>query len=108
VALALTLTTGQRGARNRGRVYLGPLGQGVMGSNGLFDTAVQQVANKFGRLFVNALNAGTGNRLHVVSRSYGTSVGVNGVSVGLVPDSQRRRRNRVSEQATAQWAPAGG
>lgn len=97
VACAMSLVTGVRGPRARGRVYLGPFDKGMMGTDGNFSAQnVDALATGF-RDFVHTLNTTTGNRLHVVSRMSNNSLGVNGVRVGLVPDSQRRRRRSRPE-----------
>lgn len=104
VANAVTLTTGVRGSRNRGRVYLGPLDRSIMSSGGNFDAAaVHGIALDLGNLFVHTLNTTTGNRLHVVSRSYATSIPVTGTAGGVVPDSQRRRRKNLPEGSAVGW-----
>jgi hypothetical protein len=97
VACCLSLTTGQRGPRNRGRLYLGPLTQDLMGDSGNFDVnKIPQLATAF-QGFIHSLNLDPNWRVHVVSRAYATSVGVNGIRVGVVPDSQRRRRRSRPE-----------
>lgn len=101
VALCLSLSTGLRGPRNRGRLYLGPLLAGTMNPNGVFDNTVDDVANNFASLFVTAANAATSTKLMVVSRAYATALPITGVSVGHVPDSQRRRRKKQPELRTA-------
>jgi hypothetical protein len=97
VAMCASFTTGLRGPRNRGRLYFGGLPQSVMGSDGSFATGVPTNVADLTAHLVNLLNTGTGARLHVVSRTYATSVGVNGVTVGAIPDSQRRRRRSLKE-----------
>lgn len=106
-ALCMSLGTGVRGPRNRGRSYLGPLDLGIMSGGGVFIPDVVAMGERFGRLFINAVNVSSGNRLHIVSRSYATSIGVNSVLVGLVPDSQRRRRKSQPENAVTAWHAAG-
>lgn len=97
VACCVSMQTGLRGPRNRGRLYLGGLTADLMASGGVFDaTKVGQISTAMADL-VHRINTGTGARLHVVSRAYATSVGINGVSVGQVPDSQRRRRRSQLE-----------
>lgn len=109
VAMAITHTTGLRGPRNRGRVFLGGLTSGLIAPGGMFQAQwVEAIGNAWGVRMVNGLNTDTGNRLHVVSRAYASSVGVNGVSVGHVPDSQRRRRRSQLEAAKSVWTPATG
>lgn len=100
VAMCVSFTTGVRGPRNRGRLYLGGLTTDHIDDTGAFKNgAPARVAGMFGRL-IHTMNTGTGARLHVVSRAYATSIGINGVSVGSVPDSQRRRRRSQLENAT--------
>lgn len=100
VALCLSLSTGQRGPRNRGRLYLGPLSVGPLTTNGIFDTSVDDIANNFANLFLKPANTATATKLMVVSRAYATALPITGVSVGHVPDSQRRRRKKQPEIRT--------
>lgn len=104
VAACLSLKTGLRGPRNRGRLYLGPLDVGVLGSGGLMKPAIDSLATDFGTLFVKGANAATGTSLMVVSRAYATALPVTGVAIGHVPDSQRRRRKKQPESRTP-YAP---
>lgn len=93
VACCLSLKTAFRGPRNRGRLYLGGLTQTLMAGNGNFQAPfVAGIAAAFDETFLQALNTTTGNDAHVVSRAYNSSVPITGVSAGVVPDSQRRRR----------------
>lgn len=101
VACCVSLNTGLRGPRNRGRLYLGGLTSLIMGGNGNFGGAAVGTINRAFATFVHNMNTDTGARLHVVSRAYATSVGVNGVQVGIVPDSQRRRRRSRLENFAA-------
>lgn len=102
VALCASFTTGLRGPRNRGRLYWGGLPISAVATtgpqSGNFATAIAQSCQAMTAALVHAWNTGTGGRLHIVSRAYATSVGVNGVRVGVVPDSQRRRRRSRLEQ----------
>jgi hypothetical protein len=104
VACALTLGTGLRGPRNRGRLYLGPLDQSCMGSQGLFSGNVDALAPAFANNFIKPLQVSSGQQLMVVSRAYATALAVTQVSVGHVPDSQRRRRRKQPETRTAPTA----
>lgn len=99
VAMCLSLTTGLRGSRNNGRFYLGPLDGAVMNAapGGLFTPLTAQGIGTAFAAFLRRLNTNTGNRVHVLSKSYATSVGVTGVRVGIVPDAQRRRRKSEAE-----------
>lgn len=101
VAGAITMKTGLRGPRNNGRLFLGPFGSGILGSTGNFNTGMTSSIQSAFAAFVHTLNTTTGVRLHVVSRAYNTSVGVNAVTMGQVPDSQRRRRRSRQESYPA-------
>jgi hypothetical protein len=111
VALGLSLNTNWRGtSRFRGRTYLGPLNSGVMAANGLFaPNLVTPVGASFGTEVVAGVAADTEYELHVISQKYGTSAAITGVRVGVVPDSQRRRRrDQVENYAQAWGTPVGG
>jgi hypothetical protein len=102
VALCLSLGTGQRGKSHRGRTYLGPLATGLMaGTQGLFDAAiVQATAATWWTEFAARLKTGVGGKqleLVVLSQKLATLFPVTGVRVGVVPDSQRRRRRSQQE-----------
>lgn len=104
VAMCLSLNTNERGARNRGRSYLGPLASNVMGTVGQFDPAIAlHIATAFGQSFVAKLNLDSAFDLHVVSHKFATSIPVQGVRVGSTPDSQRRRRRGRAEQYAQAW-----
>lgn len=104
VAMCLSLNSNERGPRNRGRMYLGPLTSAVMGQQGQFDAAVAlHVGTAFGGAFVGPMNAQSGVDLHVVSHKYATSIPVQGVRVGQTPDSQRRRRRSRPELYVQAW-----
>lgn len=105
VALCLSLNTHLRGARYRGRTYLGGLTVSELGSNGLFlSTNTLAFGLGYWQQMVQAMTTDTGNDLHVLSAKYGESWPVSGVRVGVVPDSQRRRRRKQLEA----YALAGG
>lgn len=101
VACCVSLGTGLRGPRNRGRLYLGGLTVDAMGGAGQFAASPTASFQAGIARFIHDINTSSGNRLHVVSRAYATSVGVNSVRVGLVPDSQRRRRRSRLESYPA-------
>lgn len=109
-ALCLTLNSNVRGRSARGRSYLGGLSNAVMGSNGLFNaTEVNHMGQVFGEQFIAAVNASTGAQFQVVSRTHLQAAPIQGVRVGVVPDSQRRRRRNQPEAYTQQWGvPIGG
>jgi hypothetical protein len=100
VAMAITHNTNFRGPRFRGRTYVGPLVPGVMGSNGNFAPAIANAIGAAFGGFAAAVAAQTDYELHIVSNKYATSAKVIGTRVGVVPDSQRRRRRSKSEAYT--------
>lgn len=104
VAMVMSLNSNYRGPRNRGRSYLGGFTTATLGPGGFFNTGIcHEVGHKFGLDFVDAVNTGTPWQLCVASFKYATSVPVQGVRVGLVPDSQRRRRRSKLEQYFQAW-----
>lgn len=105
VAMAVTLGTNQRGASARGRVYLGPFGQGILNaSGGLFDrTRATQFGNALGVNFIDRINTTTGWQFQVVSRTHLGASPIQGTKVGVVPDSQRRRRRSQPEGSILTW-----
>lgn len=121
IAFNLTLLTAQRGRAQRGRVYLGGLVSGILGADGLFNTANSRgVATKFGEQWVAGIagatfTGATSLNLAVVSthahvgnvstNAYAgpSALGVGGVKAGAVPDTQRRRRGNRPEQSYLCW-----
>lgn len=99
VACAVSLGTGVRGPSHRGRIYLGPLNRDVAGPDGLFQPGMAQpVANAFKAHLLDApatLNPPL--QLVVGSVRLGSAFPVTQVRVGVVPDSQRRRRRSQAE-----------
>lgn len=103
VACALTLQTDKRGPSGRGRIYLPPLDPGVMAAGGLFETtSINTLGHMLGAFFEDVESA-SGHVPVVVSRRRIILTEVTSVSVGYVPDSQRRRRRSQDEQRTTQW-----
>lgn len=101
IALAISLTTGfARGPAHRGRFYM-PLPTIMVGATGLIATADRDaIKTSAQNNLINALNAITPNLgVAVLSRKLGNpgSHFVTGVQVGLVLDTQRRRRNKLKE-----------
>jgi hypothetical protein len=109
VACCLTLRTDQAGPTTRGRLYLGGLAAAWMSSSGdkgmFFDQYYKAVGHCFGASFVDAIHndSTVHHEVNVLSRKNATSRGVGGVSVGQVPDSQRRRRFSQPENKTLVW-----
>jgi hypothetical protein len=106
IALVATLIGGSgKGLAGKGRMYLPGVCDPV-GSNGRFNSLVaQNIANNLATFF-NTLDASIDAPGHVINASMGTekiayinakNVPVNGVRVGDVYDTQRRRRNSLSE-----------
>lgn len=106
VACCLSLKTNLRGPRNRGRLYLGPIGANAMAAGGLFASSVDSLASSFSTVFLSPAQTATSTKLMVVSRAYATAIPVTSISVGHVPDSQRRRRKKQPESRTAPTAVA--
>lgn len=100
VALAVSLTTGfSRGPAHRGRFYL-PLPGFMVESTGLLDATNATGVRTTTLAFIAALNAVTPNwDVAVYSRKAGAATHrlVTGVQVGLVLDTQRRRRRSLLE-----------
>jgi hypothetical protein len=104
VALAVTHNTNFRGPRFRGRVYLGPLSSALLASDGMFNASlVNGVASKWGSVFLAGVAGASAKELHIVSKTWGTSAKVTGARVGVVPDSQRRRRRGQIESYAQVW-----
>jgi hypothetical protein len=109
VALCLTLQTDTRSPTTRGRVYLGGLTTQILGTAGKFDTAgIGALAVGFGTHLVKNVHDTTSWRLNVVSRRTASAREVQGIAVGVIPDSQRRRRNALSEAPLQGWGTPPG
>ena len=115
VALCLTLLTDQPGRRTRGRVYLGGLSMGIIAQDqsaagaGLFHaTKVHDIAERFGTHIIDGIHndSAAEAEVNIVSRAGGSSRGVGGIRVGVVPDSQRRRRRNQNENKVLAWGTA--
>lgn len=103
VACCVTLQTDHRGPSGRGRMYIPPMATQAMGSNGVF-SGYQAIANgkAIGAYFA-AVTADEGYVPVVVSRRRIILNEVKQISVGVVPDSQRRRRWAQLEAPTVAW-----
>ena len=109
VACAMSLNTNFRGPRFRGRTYLGGFTTDVMGGLGLFDQAkIRALGESFGLGVLARVATDTDYEVHICSLKYATSAAVTGVRVGLVPDSQRRRRRSQGEAFHQAWGTAVG
>jgi hypothetical protein len=109
VAMCLSLNTNVRGRSFRGRSYLGPLSNGVMDPNGLFRAQIANgIGSAFGSVFLNGVNSTAGAQFQVISRTHLTGAPIQGVRVGVVPDSQRGRRRSQLEVFSQVWGQAVG
>jgi hypothetical protein len=128
VALCLTHLTNARGRSNKGRIYLGGLSTAILSSSapgGIFEAGkVQAIALAYWNMLAGLSGATPGYDLQVMSaRSHvgnagpkhpggegpwaaPSSKGVQGIRVGVVPDSQRRRRRSELELYTVSGGTA--
>ena len=131
VAACITHLTNARGRSNKGRVYFGGLSTSCLAlTGGVFYSQSGQInlpyylGYAYGTNWIQAVTSGTDYDLQVVSaRSHVNnqgpknpngegawaapgSKGIGGIKVGLVPDSQRRRRRSQLEQYSLQWGTA--
>jgi len=100
VALAVSWTTGvTRGPAHRGRFYL-PMPSVVIGADTLVTTTARDSVKTRATALLTALNAiRTDAKVAVFSRKSGAATNrlVQGVEVGRVLDTVRRRRNKLAE-----------
>ena len=116
VAACVTLLTDTTGKRTRGRFYLGGLEgqqwmniQGNDTSYGTFKQATARgIAGRFGTKVIDGIHndALAQAEFNVVSRQGGSSRGIGGIKMGIVPDSQRRRRRHQQENKFLVWGTA--
>lgn len=95
VSLVLTLRTATLSRRGRGRLYLPTCGASMMGGGGhLFgSTPVNPLVDDFAT-WLSAVNLGTLTAV-VVSRVGGVMEPITSVDADYVPDTQRRRSNKL-------------
>jgi len=104
---ALTFQTNKRGPRGRGRAYLPPFSVSGLDAHGLYNTAaVAAAGGAVGGLFDDVKGSTYAYLPVVVSQREVTLHEIVAINVGLVPDSQRRRRRSQSEGYTAAWTSA--
>lgn len=96
VSLVLTLRTATLSRRGRGRIYLPTCGFSMMGgTNHLFNsTPVNALVDAFAN-FLTTYGVGGATPV-VVSRVGGVMEPITAVDADLVPDTQRRRRGKLS------------
>jgi len=98
-AIVSSLVTGGRGPRNRGRLYI-PAPGAAPTTDGLLSTGMKTAVNNGSKALVNAVDAVSGLRAAVVSRTHATYSDITKVRVGDEFDTQRRRRNGRRETYT--------
>lgn len=98
-AIVASLVTGGRGPRCRGRIYL-PCHHFTSSGDSLIGSSDRGAVNTNTKTLINAINAITGIRAGVVSRTHGTWSDITAVRCGDELDTQRRRRYRRRENYT--------
>jgi hypothetical protein len=106
IALVATLIAGSgKGLAGKGRMYLPGVSSGIDANGRLADTFTQAVATNLSTFF-NSVNALANRPGMAINASKGTkklewqfarNVPINGIRVGNVYDTQRRRRDGLSE-----------
>lgn len=105
VSCAVTLHTSKRGPRGRGRLYLPPFATSKMDPNGVFQAGVvSTVGAAIGDLIEAVQGSTYAYDALVVSMREKVLNTVTSVSVGKVPDSQRRRRRSQDEARVIAWS----
>lgn len=96
VAAVSTLITGGRGPRNRGRVYI-PAHVPLQTTGVVISSTGRSDVNTWTKTAIDSMNAISGIRCAVVSRTHATYSDVTFVRCGDQLDTQRRRRDGVRE-----------
>lgn len=99
-AICISLQTSLAGSRNRGRFYLPPPGVQSLTTAGRLDSGALTGLSNGLTAWKNSL-IGDGFTLVVLSRSEGAQTVVTNLRIGNVIDTQRRRRNGLSEVYTS-------
>lgn len=95
VAGVLSLRTNQRGARGRGRLFLGPVGEGVI-EGGVVSTGVRSaVVSAWNDLNDELATTDITGSLGVASYVHEDVHGVTNISMRAVSGTQRRRNNQL-------------
>lgn len=116
IALAATMTTGKaRGVGSKGRMYIPGVSMAVEYNGTILSGAINGLRDQF-KTFLDGVNASTAVPNIVVVASHGSinkdgtpkiggsapiTKAVTGVKIGNVYDTQRRRRNGISETYTS-------
>jgi hypothetical protein len=107
VAVVASLRMGYPGRSRRGRMFLPCRSSAALNADGfLNDTVRPLVAQDVADLFGNFNNALSGRRVAVLSPTTGSAFPVTSVDVGNVCDTQRRRRNALSEVRSTVSVPS--
>jgi hypothetical protein len=94
-AVVVSLKTANRGPRNRGRVYLGPITEGSQ-SNGMLGSTEQAAAQTAWNTFLTTIAAASPScQLVVVSRKHSTAQTVTQAIVERTLGTQRRRQTQL-------------
>lgn len=97
-AIVASLLTGKPGKSFRGRVYLPYNAEALVDSDGRVSTAGQTEIAGAWAAFLGGINSAPDFRFcKVFSRTKGVATTITTVSVGNVYDTQRRRRNGLTE-----------
>lgn len=103
ISLAVSLVTGQRGPRGKGRFYL-PLPSVPLFDAGRMALPAVQAVRDSCKTFLDALNNSPGTDLQdrrvCVASSFGENYEVTGVRVGRALDTIRSRREKLDEAYT--------
>lgn len=103
VSCCVTLNTDHRGASGRGRVYMPPGDTVWMVDGGRFDPGHALACGKAIGAFADLVRAADSYALLVVSRRRLILNEVKTITVGSVPDAQRRRRWAQLESPALAW-----
>lgn len=99
-SIVASLVTGGRGPRNRGRMYL-PCHHFTSSGDSLIGSSDRGAVNTNTKTLINAVNALTGVRAGVVSKTHQTWSDIVSVRCGDELDTQSRRRYRRKENYTS-------
>ena len=96
IACVMTLRTALSTRRGRGRIYLPFTDSNQMGANHIFASSNVNNCVDYLALYLSALQLTGDYTPVVVSQTGGTSNVITSVDADLVPDTQRRRANRLT------------
>jgi hypothetical protein len=103
VACAVSTQTDHRGPSGKGRFYLPPFSKDAITNHGLYNMGVvSPVIVAIGN-FIDSIKGSEDLVPIVVSRKHRILNEIKSINVGIVPDSQRRRRRSLSEARVPEW-----